>query len=253
MKNRLNKILEILTDKESADVVTLSKTLEVSQVTIRKDLDKLEEIGVIKRQHGFAVLSASNDILARLAYHFDEKRLIAKEAAKLVKDGETIMIESGSCCALLAEELSLTKKNLTLITNSAFISDYIRKNTSFEIVLLGGNYQKDSQAIVGPMVALCAKNFWVNKFFIGIDGYSYETGFTNKDQARAQAVRDMANQSDQVIILTESAKFLKHGTVPMNITKKVSTIITDTNIKKACLDELAKQDIKVIRTSSKKV
>ena len=83
--------------------------------------------------------------------------------------------------------------------------------------------------MVGPMVRQCAENFWVDRFFIGVDGWSSRAGFTNQDQLRAQAVRDMARQAEKVIILTESDKFSKHGTVPLNLKGLVKTVITDDN------------------------
>ena len=131
MKNeRLNKILELLTTDGKAEVIDLSQRFGVSQVTIRKDLSELEEQGLIERAHGFARLRSRDDVAGRLAYHFEAKKKIAARAATLVADGDTVMIESGSCCALLAEQLVSEKSDLTIITNSAFIADYIRRKES---------------------------------------------------------------------------------------------------------------------------
>ena len=91
--------------------------LDVSQVTIRKDLDALEKSGIIIREHGYAVLNDSDDINTRLAYHYEIKQKIARKAAETIHDGETLMIESGSCCSLLALEIAKTKQEVTLITN----------------------------------------------------------------------------------------------------------------------------------------
>ncbi len=247
MNQRHGKILEILSRQDKADVTELSELLSVSQVTIRKDLDALASTGIIKREHGFAVLSDTNDIQGRLAYHYEEKRKIAEAAAGLVSDGDTVMIENGSCCAILAETLAVSKKDLTLITNSVFIAEYIRKNASVEIILLGGIFQKDSEVMVGPMVRQCVENFWVDHFFIGIDGYSTKTGFTNKDQLRAQAVRDMAHQADHIIVLTESQKFLTHGTVPINVDDQISMLITDAAIPAGSETELVEKSIQVVK------
>ena len=212
------------------EVAVLAQHLGVSQVTVRKDLDGLERQGIVKREHGFAVLASTDNINGRLAYHYEEKRKIAARAAELVPDGTTIMIESGSCCALLAAELAAQKRDITIITNSAFIADYIRKSERIQTVLLGGSYQPDAQVMVGPMVRQCAENFWVELFFIGVDGYSDRAGFTNQDQMRAQAVRDMAQQAEQVMVLTESEKFARRGTVPLNLKDQVNAVITDDRI-----------------------
>lgn len=246
MKDRTNKILEMLLQENKIEVSALSEKLGVSQVTVRKDLDALESRGLIRREHGFALLCSTDDMGGRLAWHYEEKRKIARKAADLIHDGDTIMIESGSCCALLADELTCSKKDLTILTNSAFIADYIRRKSNFQIILLGGIYQQDAQVMVGPMVRQCVENFIVDLFFIGTDGYTTITGFTNKDQMRAQAVRDMARQAGQVIVLTESDKFSRHGVVPLNLKERVKAVITDCFIPDVVREELERKDIRVI-------
>ena len=259
-EDRTSQILELLVKEKKIEVSELSAHLGVSQVTVRKDLDAMEAQGLITREHGFAVLSSTDDIKGRLAYHYEEKKKIALRAAELVKDGDTIMIESGSCCkdgdtimiesgsccALLAATLAELRTGITIITNSAFIADYIRRSSDFQIILLGGIYQQDAQVMVGPMVRQCAENFWVDRFFIGVDGWSARAGFTNQDQMRAQAVRDMAKQADRIIVLTESEKFDRHGTVPLNLKDQVKVVITDQNIEEQIVTELTARGIEVL-------
>ena len=136
MLARHTKILELITENKKMEVTKLSQLLSVSQVTIRKDLIQLENSGLIVREHGFATLNSSDDINNRLAYHYDIKQRIAKLAVESIEDGETVMIESGSCCALVALEIAQTKKDVTIITNSAFIADYIRKVAKIRIIYL---------------------------------------------------------------------------------------------------------------------
>ena len=155
------------------------------------------------------------------------------------------MIENGSCCALAALQIAKTKKNVTIVTNSAFIADYIR-NENIQIVLLGGIYQQDSQCLVGPMVREGVSNYYVKYFFIGTDGWSERTGFTNKDQMRAQAVRDMANSAENIVVLTESEKFSVLGTVPINVKEQPKYVITDTNISQEIVHSLSDKNIEVI-------
>lgn len=159
MSKRDAAILELLTTKGKTEVAALSAVLGVSEVTVRKDLDALQAKGLVQRVHGFATLANPNDVGGRLAYHYEEKRLIAREAAKLVSNGSTIMIESGSCCALLARELADTKEGVTIVTNSAFVANYVRDSARVTCTLLGGTYQRDSQVVVGPLVRACAQNF----------------------------------------------------------------------------------------------
>jgi DeoR/GlpR family transcriptional regulator of sugar metabolism len=228
--NRQKEILDTVTKEGRIEVVKLAEMLDVSQVTVRKDLDLLEEKGLICHEHGLVLPGSTDDINNRLGYHYDTKRRIAKSAAELVEDGETVMIESGSCCAILAEELVYRKREVTIITNSAFIAGYIRKLPQAKIVLLGGDYQREAQVMVGPIARQCAEVFSVEKLFIGADGFSEKTGFTGKNHLRAETVRDMAKQARRVIVLTESEKFLKQGIVPLLPARSVRTLITDAAI-----------------------
>ncbi len=245
-EERTKLIINLLSKEKKLDVSALADLLNVSQVTARKDLDYLESRGFIRRVHGYAELNTSDHISSRLAYHYDEKRKIAEKAAELIHDGDTIMIESGSCCAILADILGQKSNDLTIITNSAFIAEYIRKYKQIQIVLLGGIYQQDSQCLVGPMIRDNAANYHVQYFFIGTDGWSERTGFTNKDQLRAQAVRDMAHSCEEMIILTESEKFHTIGTMPLNVKDQPGKVITDENIPEQAELILKKQNIDLI-------
>jgi DeoR/GlpR family transcriptional regulator of sugar metabolism len=230
MTERHNKILEILAQSQRVEVVTLADILRVSQVTVRKDLDQLEELGLIRREHGFALFGSFDDVGKRMAYHYEVKRRIAKAAAELVDDEETVMIESGSCCALLAEELANTKRGVTIVTNSAFIANHIRHTPYGRVILLGGEYQTNSQVMVGPILRKYAEVFLSDKFFLGTDGFTEKYGFTGRDHLRAQAVRDMAEQARQLIVLTESEKFFHQGVEGLVRTDNVTAVYTDTKI-----------------------
>lgn len=250
MNKRQSQILDLLTQNKKLKVTELSDVLNVSQVTIRKDLSALEESGIIVREHGYAKLNESDDINNRLAYHYDIKQKIAEKAVESIEDGETVMIESGSCCALVALEIAKTKKDVTLITNSAFIADYIRKTGNVRIILLGGEYQEESQVMVGPITRKCAEGFFVDKLFVGTDGFTRETGFTGNDYMRSEAVKDMAKQSSNVIVVTDSVKFQQKGVVSLLDTKKVSYVYTDSNIPEDAEEYLVENNIKVIKTEN---
>lgn len=246
MKERQNRILDALTKHEKLEVKELAEMMEVSQVTIRKDLDALTKQGLIIRNHGYATLNNSDDMNNRLAYHYEMKQRIAKKVCEDIHDGETIMIESGSCCALVALEIAQSKKNITIITNSAFIADYIR-NEEVKVILLGGEYQASSQVLVGPITINNAKNFFVDKYFIGADGFSEKSGFTGKDYLRAETVREIAKQATQVIVVTESEKFGHIGTVNLLDTKNVAKVYTDTHIPQEDEIYLNEMNVEVIK------
>jgi Transcriptional regulators of sugar metabolism len=248
MNKRELDILSIITERERVEVAKLAEELQVSQVTIRKDLAALETRGLIQREHGFALIGSQDDINNRLATNYEVKQMIAKEAASLVQNGETVIIESGSSCTLLADLLAATRQNITIITNSAFIANYIRKRPAAKMILLGGDYQNNSQVMVGSLVSRCVENFFVDKMFIGTDGFSVKTGFTSRDYARAETVRQMAQQANKVIILTDSGKFRQPGVVSLLPLENVDTVITDSDIDQGSESYLASKDITIIKS-----
>lgn len=225
--NRLEKIIQLVSDYKRIDVNSLSELLGVSKVTVRKDLDKLESKGLLRREHGYAVLNSGDDLNVRLSYNYNVKRKIAEKAAELVQDNDTIMIESGSTCALLAEVLCQTKRNIKIITNSCFIANFLRQYDSCQIILLGGNYQPNSEVTVGPLLKQMVDLFHVDRVFAGTDGFSPEVGFMCKDMMRCEGVQYMADAAEETIILTDSSKFSKSSLVHQLSLDRVSRVITD--------------------------
>jgi DeoR/GlpR family transcriptional regulator of sugar metabolism len=246
MTKRDTKILETLTSRGRTEVSELAEQLGVSAVTMRKDLDALQAQGLVVREHGFATLSNPNDVGGRLAYHYQEKLAIARCGAELVSDGETVMIENGSCCALLARQIADTKRDVTIVTNSVFIAEYVRDAPDVHVTLLGGAIQPDSQVAVGPLVRTCAREFVVESLFIGADGWIDGMSFTNNDQMRAEAVRTMAESAARVVVLTESEKFSRRGSVPLRLGSRRISVITDQLVPEAARASLVRDNVDVI-------
>lgn len=244
---RLEKIAEIVSQHRKILVNDLSEMLDVSKVTIRKDLDKLEAKGVLHREHGYAVLNSEDDLNFRLAINYDLKKRIAKAAAKEVQDDDIIIIESGSTCALLAEEIANKRDNVTIITNSNFIASYIRRSPSVNIILLGGEYQKKSQVNIGALTEQAVKNFYVDKIFVGIDGMDPKRGFTSQNLRRAETAKAMATQAEKLIILTDSNKFDNKGAIGEFKFSEVSKVYTDTKVSREVIDFLGEHDVQVIQ------
>lgn len=238
-------LLGLVMERRRVSVPDLALAVGVSQVTVRKDLEELADRGLLRREHGVAVAGAADDMRAHLAYHYDQKLQIAQVAAGLVSDGETVMIESGSVCALLAEALFVEPRGITIVTNSAFIADYVRRSPHADIVLLGGSYQREAQVLVGPIVAESARAFLVDKFFIGIDGYTPEAGFLGNNVMRAEAVRALRAQAQHTIVLSESQKFPKRANVRLLPAEEVSMVVTDRGLDPALRADLVGRGVDV--------
>ena len=245
MNERCLKIMEMLNESGSLEVNAVAQTLNVSAVTVRKDFAWLEEKGLLRRQHGYAVRVSPDDVGYRMTFDYEVKKRIAHRAAAMVESGETVMIESGSTCAMLAAELAENRRDVTIVTNSAFIAGHIRSFAAARIVLLGGTYEPEAQVMVGPLVRLCAREYYVDKFFIGTDGYDPGQGFSNVDMLRTEAVRAMAERAKQSVILTDSSKFNKRGVVTLMHARDVAAVITDA-VPDNCRMSLEKDGVEII-------
>jgi DeoR/GlpR family transcriptional regulator of sugar metabolism len=245
MSKRSEQLLELVNQNKKIEVNRLAELLQVSKVTIRKDLTDLEQRGLLRRRHGYAIINNPDNLSFRLAQNYDTKIKIARAAAAQVAENETIMIESGSTCALLAEQLGQQKKHVTIITNSYFIANFVEKFDSIETILLGGKYQPNAEVVVGPLAKMLLPNFHVKQLFVGTDGFAADTGFFGNDLMRAEIVQAMAQQAEQAIILTDSSKFKTLGVVKQLTLATVAAVITDPQIPTATVNLLKQQKIKL--------
>ena len=245
MTERQSKIIKLVNQHQKIEVSRLAEILKVSQVTIRKDLDFLETEGLLSREHGYALIKNANDINTRLTINYETKLNIAIKAAGMVNNGETVMLESGSTCALMAEELAKLKKDVTIITNSAYIAIRVRDLPLRKIILLGGEYQKEYQGMVGPLIRKCAREFYVDKFFVGTDGFIPDAGFTCDDLMRVETMKYMADSANRMIILADSSKFEQKGVVIQSAFEDIDTVCTDSGISPEALAILKQNNVDV--------
>ena len=245
MNDRQSRILGILANGDQTSVNDLSRELSVSSVTIRQDLSYLEREGLLKRVHGGAVLRGADDITSRLGINYEKKIVIARKAAGLVEDGETIFIESGSINALFAKEL-LNRSSLTVVTTNLFIARQLRKARHVQVVLMGGIYQHESESLVGQLTKSCIEQINFGKGFIGIDGFTPEAGFTCKDMMRAEIAAEIVRRSGEAYVLTDSSKFGRNELRRICATEEIDCVITDAEVPPSSRSFLLDRDVKVM-------
>lgn len=243
MNDRQQLILQWVNDKQRISVSELSAICQVSEVTIRHDLTQLEQRHYLCRVHGFAVAIQTDDVDTRMMSNFAQKQKLAKCAASLIRDGETVFFESGSSIALLAQYLS-DKKNLTVITVSSYVASLL-KSMPCDVVLLGGMYQKTSQTVVGPLTKMCLQQMNFSKAFMGIDGFTLSTGFTGRDMLRADIVNAVVAKGAENIVLTDSSKFGQINLSSLGPSSAFSRVITDDQLPKEFQRQLSDAGIKV--------
>jgi DeoR/GlpR family transcriptional regulator of sugar metabolism len=250
INERQDKILQILLNRKRISVSHIADICGVSLVTIRKDLTALEERRLIRRIQGYAELNTDTIISCRLATNYALKQAIARRAANFVQDGDSLFIESGSTCILLAAELSRRGIHATIITNSTYMASYLGTSSAIHLVLIGGEYQAEFMSTVGPLAKKNAETFHVKYFFCGTDGYSPGIGFTGDDLQRTEIIREMASHSDNLIILSESEKFKHAGTLPLFSPEEVDILITDSSSHSDdIIKELTVRNVRVIIAS----
>jgi len=229
------------------EVVVLAEILGVSAVTLRRDLDILEDRGIIKRKHGYASLDGADNTGKRMAFNYLIKQRIAKAAVQTIEEGETIMVESGTCCALFAEELAIAEKNVTIITNSIFLKNYTVGLTGINLIFLAGFFQAESQVMVGPLTVKSAGDIYTDKFFLGTNGFIPGLAFTCRDHLRAETVIGLSKRTNKVFILTESDKFNCRGSYNMLQLDNVSGVFTDDKIPKEAEAAIIKNNVQLYK------
>lgn len=244
MNDRQKEILKIVSTKSKVSVKELANIFGISGVTVRQDLNFLEQQGFLKRVHGGVTFVNSDDISSRLLINFEKKLDIAVKALGFVDEGETVLIESGSTNAILAREL-VKRENVTIVTPNVFIARECRKSDENSVVLLGGVYQKESESLIGPMVKHCIDTVNFRKAFIGIDGFTREAGFTSRDMMRADISSYIAQKCEQVFVLTDSSKFGRTELVKLFDVEDVAFLITDEGIPDSDRDFLTRKGIKI--------
>ena len=243
LTSRQSQILREIASERRIKVGRLVDITGVSEVTIRRDLDYLAKKGLIVRQHGFAQIIAENDINNRMVVHYDRKLDIAMRAVELIEDGDVIMLESGSCCALLAEQIAAKRRNVTIVTYSAFIANHIRPAGTNKVVLLGGEIQMEPMVTVGPLAVQAASQFYVDKFFSGTDGITPNGEFTAQNLMMAEVIQTMASRAKHTIVMTDSSKFGHQGTVCIFSIKDVYAVYTDTGCPNDIQELLKKNNV----------
>ncbi len=247
---RRKKILHLINQNGQVFVHELSAEFEVSEVTIRNDLEQLEQKNLLIRARGGAMkpeqtVSADYQISDKHKLNIAQKIRIGKEAAKLVNESETIIIDSGTTTLELAKNLNEIS-SLNVITNAINIVNQLITNQKVNIIVLGGSLRKKSHSLVGPIAERNLKNFSVDKAFIGVDGFDPFTGAYTPNIEEASLNQIMIDIAKEVVLVADSSKFKRRSLAFICPTNKIDIIVTDDGISKEDLKKLQDSGIKVI-------
>jgi DeoR family transcriptional regulator, aga operon transcriptional repressor len=246
---RRAKILELLDQQGKVRVSQLKELFGVSEVTIRNDLDRLEKKSLLIKTRGGAIQSQR----VRFDYEFNkeltlflkEKQAIGKKAAELVKEKDTIILDSGTTTLEVARHLTHFN-DLTIITNGIKIAYELCRYPNLRIVMLGGSIRQSSLSLIGPIAEENLKNLYCDKVFLGVNGIDTKYGLFTTHIEDASLARVMIAMSKEVIVVTDSSKFQKRSFSIVAPVNTVDILLTDANIPKDEMRDLSNAGVSVI-------
>lgn len=226
-------IMNLLIHRDSILVSDLAEQLNVSSVTIRKDLTELEREKKLYRNHGKAILidpySENKNVSEKERLRVEEKRIIGTAAAAIIKPRDSILIASGTTMHALARDIQ-TSDRLTVITASLEVASILSKEKDIDIIQLGGLLRHSSLSVVGKYAEEALRDFSCNKLFLGVDGIDLDFGITTTDMMEAALNRKMIQAAQKTIVLADSSKFGRRGFCKIADMEEVDQIITDSGI-----------------------
>lgn len=247
--DRRKTILEIINKQESVKVVDLSQQFNVTLETIRRDLEKLENEGYIKRSYGGAVLNQSTNedlsINIREATNKEGKNLIGKKVADLIQDGDTIMMDSSTTALCVAKYL--TNKNITIITNALKIPMVLAGHSNIQVISTGGTLKSTSLSFVGHWAESAVEKYYVNKTIISCKAVNLEHGIMEPHQLETEVKKRMIKTSEQVILAVDSSKFDRKSFIKAYNFDEIDTIVTDKDVSDKWTEVLRENNVEYIK------
>ncbi|MDQ0229841.1 DeoR/GlpR family DNA-binding transcription regulator [Metabacillus malikii] len=245
---RHRKIVEVVNERLSIRVTELSKLFNVTEETIRRDLEKLEKEKLLRRSHGGAVSiqeeQSEVSYAEREITNAIEKRAIAIEAVKLIQPNQQIVLDASTTTWYMAKEMPDIP--LTVITNSIKVAIELSKKEQVKVISTGGMLLPKSLSYVGPLAERSLNMYHVNKAFISCKGVHIEGGLSDSNEWQALLKRQMMSIADETIVMADSTKFGVRTFAHITDLQQISTIITDSNIDHAYIQACDERGIQLI-------
>jgi DeoR/GlpR family transcriptional regulator of sugar metabolism len=231
---RRETILILLREQPGLRVTELAEALNVSEGTIRNDLNALEEEGMLIRIHGGAILSERRNLnmtsfRSRHREQKAEKGAIGRAAASLVEDGDSILLDASSTAYYFAVALS-NKQRLRAVTNGLDVARLLAQNSTNTVILIGGILSQDGSSVTGLFSEQVMQDLRVQKAFVSCSGFSVERGLTEVHLEEAQLKRKALQSAQQVFALVDSSKLGKEDLTPFAQPEQICCLYTDSGI-----------------------
>ena len=250
ISERQQKIYELLRKHKNLSIDKLSSILEISKMTVRRDLDRLTKKGIVQRVHGRVIIGRTNEYeppyIIRSLEMMQEKQMIGRLAASLIKDNAVIIVDVGSTLLELVRNIP-ENNNITVITNWIPVAvELSKKRGLFNLVLVGGKVFTDELSIVGGYPEEMLKDFNADIAFLGVGGISDKFGITDFNMDEVQVKKQMIKSSREVIVLADHSKFGRVTPIKIADIKIIDKIITDDGLKEEDKINIERFDTEVI-------
>jgi DeoR/GlpR family transcriptional regulator of sugar metabolism len=249
MNIRQAEIMRLLEERGRVAISEIKSLFGVSEMTIRRDLTALEEMGYATRIHGGVTarnrLFLESSFIQRERLRVDQKKAIARKALDLVAPGENIILDTGSTTLYLARELVRSGMVLTVATTSLAVASTLF-NSSIDVLIFGGFLRREIPDLIGPLTEKNLLEFHARKLFMGCDGVVPEEGFYTSDLNISSIEEKMVRSAENVIVLADSTKFGRKSFVKYAGMDMVDTVITDSEVDRTVAEELKSYGVELI-------
>ena len=227
---RQNEIYELIKKKKSVSIDELAKRFYISPASIRRDLVKLEQNGLIKRTYGGAILidgfNAETPLLIREAEQIGEKERIAQHACEMVRDRDTVFMDSSSTTRFMAKYLN-PKMNITIITNGIRLMTDLSEQQNVTVYGIGGKLRHHSLSMIGSQAETSLSNFWASTLFFSCTALSIQHGAMDSSDGEAEVRKKMMSLCRTKVLLCDHTKFDRTAFYRICGFEDIDAIITD--------------------------
>lgn len=244
---RQRELLNFIRAYGASSVNEMAKLLGVSTSTVRRDLNELQERGLISRIHGGAAqLSADVEPLRPLreVAFAEEKRRIGQAAAAHIADHSTVLILGGTTTEAMLPFLG-SVRGVTVVTNSLMVVNRLSQLSEIDIIVLGGLLRRQEMSLLGHLTIAGLDEFGIDQVFSGAFGIDPEIGVTGTNLSETQTDRSLASSARELIMLADHSKLAQRGPARLVPTSAVSTLITDQNADLPVLDRFRAAGVRV--------
>lgn len=232
ISHRQKSIMAYIREKGAVQVEPLAQTFNVAPQTIRRDLNRLYDLELLKRVHGGAIIDSGNE---KLGYHArklvmaQQKSLIAARAAQLIKNNSSLIINIGTTTEAVAAAL-LEHTGLLVVTNNMNVANTLWPSTNVEVIIASGSIRREDGGIIGPTTAEFVDSFRVDYAVIGCSGIDQDGEIMDYDLREVRVAQSIVRRARTVVLVADSMKFQRQAPVSIAPLCEIDYLVTDNGV-----------------------